>query len=124
MTGSGGQLRRGGSIDKSPFSAKIVDTTQVFLAVEIFENDMTFNAISRTGQVVDSRIDRAPGRQVAPRRVTAPQIWAQTHRAGGSLAGKDSSSVRSMVASTFSCPESHFLIETTGRRHTPFASHP
>jgi hypothetical protein len=54
VTGSGGQLRRGGSIDNLPFSAKIVDTTQVFLAVEIFENEMAFNAISRTGQVVDS----------------------------------------------------------------------
>jgi hypothetical protein len=54
VTGSGGQLRRGGSIDNLPFSAKIVDTTLVFLAVEIFENEMAFNAISRTGQVVDS----------------------------------------------------------------------
>ena len=39
-----------------PFSAKIVDNIQVFLAAEIFENEMTFNAISRTGAIVDSGI--------------------------------------------------------------------
>ncbi len=65
VAGSGGQLRRGGSDANMPFSAKIVDTTQVFLAVEIFEDEMAFNAISRTGQIVDSGLI---GRQDAKRR--------------------------------------------------------
>ena len=56
VVGSGGQLRAGGSERGLPFSAKIVDNIQVFLVAEIFENEMTFNAISRTGAIVDSGI--------------------------------------------------------------------
>ena len=56
VVGSGGQLRAGGSERGLPFSAKIVDNIQSFLAAEIFENEMTFNAISRTGAIVDSGI--------------------------------------------------------------------
>ena len=56
VIGSGGKLRAGGSEKNLPFSAKIVDNIQVFLVAEIFENEMTFNAISRTGSIVDSGI--------------------------------------------------------------------
>ena len=56
LVGSGGQLRAGGSEPGLPFSAKIVDNIQVFMVAEIFENEMTFNAISRTGAIVDSGI--------------------------------------------------------------------
>ena len=56
VVGSGGQLREGGSQKGLPFSAKIVDDVQVFLAAEIYQNEMVFNAISRTGKIVDSGI--------------------------------------------------------------------
>lgn len=56
VVGSGGQLRAGGSERGLPFSAKIVDNIQVFMVAEIFENEMTFNAISRTGAIVDSGV--------------------------------------------------------------------
>jgi predicted MPP superfamily phosphohydrolase len=54
VTGSGGALRPGDYRRNQPFSARIVDDTQVFLAAEIFENEMVFNAVSKAGKVVDS----------------------------------------------------------------------
>jgi predicted MPP superfamily phosphohydrolase len=56
VTGSGGQLRTGNAVRGQPFSARTVDNTHVFLAAEIYRNEMVFNAISRTGQIVDSGI--------------------------------------------------------------------
>jgi len=56
VTGSGGQLRPGDYRRDQPFSALIVDNAQVFLAAEIFKDEMVFNAISRTGRVVDSGV--------------------------------------------------------------------
>ena len=56
VTGSGGQLRPGDYRRNQPFSARIVDNAQVFLAAEIFKDEMVFNAISRTGRVVDSGV--------------------------------------------------------------------
>ena len=56
VVGSGGQLRPGDVRPNQPFSARIVDTVQVFLACEIDKNEMVFNAVSRTGEVVDSGI--------------------------------------------------------------------
>ena len=56
LVGSGGQLRSGGSDRGLPFSARIVDNIQSFLVAEIFENEMTFNVVSRTGSIVDSGI--------------------------------------------------------------------
>ena len=58
VTGSGGQLRPGDYRRNQPFSARIVDNAQVFLAAEIFKDEMVFNAISRTGRVVDSGVIR------------------------------------------------------------------
>jgi hypothetical protein len=54
VTGSGGKLRPGDFRAGQSFSAKIVDNVQVFLAVEIYQNELVFNAISRAGQIVDS----------------------------------------------------------------------
>jgi 3',5'-cyclic AMP phosphodiesterase CpdA len=56
VTGSGGALRVGDIRPGQPFSARIVDDVQVFLAAEIYQNELVFNAISRTGKVVDSGV--------------------------------------------------------------------
>jgi predicted phosphodiesterase len=56
VVGSGGQLRRGNLEDRSPIMAAGNDTIQVFMAAEISGDEMTFNAISRTGEVVDSGV--------------------------------------------------------------------
>jgi 3',5'-cyclic AMP phosphodiesterase CpdA len=56
VVGSGGQLRSG-NIDKgSGITAKGFDTDLVFMAAEIDGDQMYFNAISRTGQIVDSGV--------------------------------------------------------------------
>jgi predicted MPP superfamily phosphohydrolase len=56
VVGSGGQLRSG-NIDKgSGMTAKGFDTDLVFMAAEITGDQMYFNAISRTGQTVDSGV--------------------------------------------------------------------
>ena len=58
VVGSGGQLRRGNIDRNSGLTASGFDTDQAFLAVEIEGDEMFFNAISRTGQIVDSGVIR------------------------------------------------------------------
>lgn len=56
VTGSGGQLRKG-NIDRSTgLTARGFDTDQAFMVAEIDGDTMTFNAISRRGQVIDSGV--------------------------------------------------------------------
>jgi predicted MPP superfamily phosphohydrolase len=56
VCGSGGQLRKG-NIDKSSgITAAGNDTDYVFMAAEINGDDLSFNAISRSGQIVDSGV--------------------------------------------------------------------
>ena len=56
VVGSGGQLRRGNLRRGSPITAAGNDTDLVFLAAEIAGDQMHFNAVSRTGVVVDSGV--------------------------------------------------------------------
>jgi hypothetical protein len=60
IVGSSGQLRRGG-MTPSSLTAAGFDRDQVFMVVSIDGDDMAFQAISRTGVVVDSGVlhDRA-----------------------------------------------------------------
>jgi hypothetical protein len=56
VTGSGGKLRSG-NIDRSTgITAKGFDTDLAFLACEISGDELYFNAISRTGQTIDSGV--------------------------------------------------------------------
>jgi hypothetical protein len=56
VVGSGGQLRRG-NIDRSAgLTANGFDTDVSFLAAEISGDELTFNVVSRTGQIVDSGV--------------------------------------------------------------------
>ena len=64
VVGSGGQLREGNIDRRSGLTAKGFDTDLAFMAAEIIGDQMYFNAVSRTGQIVDSgEITR---RKVAP----------------------------------------------------------
>ena len=54
VTGSGGKLAPGDLDRSSPIMAKGLDTEQAFLIAEIIGDEMTFNAISRSGKVIDS----------------------------------------------------------------------
>ncbi len=56
VAGSGGQLRVGNIDRGSGITAKGFDTDQAFMAAEIIGDEMYFNAISRTGQIVDSGV--------------------------------------------------------------------
>ena len=56
VVGSGGQLRKGNIDRSSGITAAGNDTTQSFLAAEINGDEMSFNAISRAGQVIDSGV--------------------------------------------------------------------
>jgi 3',5'-cyclic AMP phosphodiesterase CpdA len=55
IVGSSGQLRRGG-MTPSALTAAGFDRDQVFMVASIDGADMTFQAISRTGEVVDSGV--------------------------------------------------------------------
>lgn len=65
VVGSSGQLRRGNLADRSPITASGYDADRAFLLAEISGDELYFNAISRTGQIVDSG--------VIVRRQPAPQ---------------------------------------------------
>jgi hypothetical protein len=54
VTGSGGKLRKGDINRRSGLTAVGFDTDQVFLAAEIKDDRFYFNAISRTGAIIDS----------------------------------------------------------------------
>ena len=54
VTGSGGQLRVGNIDRKSGLTAKGFDTDLAFMVAEIVGDEMYFNAVSRTGRIVDS----------------------------------------------------------------------
>jgi predicted MPP superfamily phosphohydrolase len=55
VSGSAGELRRG-DVQPSAMTAASFDQDQSFMIVEIAGNDMTFQAISRTGKTVDSGV--------------------------------------------------------------------
>ena len=54
VTGSGGKLAPGDLGRGSSITAKGLDTELVFLIAEINKDEMTFNAVSQSGQVIDS----------------------------------------------------------------------
>jgi hypothetical protein len=54
--GAGAKLRAGNLRDQSPLTAKGFDTDRSFTLVEIVEDHMFIETISRTGQVVDSGV--------------------------------------------------------------------
>jgi predicted MPP superfamily phosphohydrolase len=54
VTGSGGQLREGNIDRQSGLTASGFDTDLAFMVAEIVGDQMYFNAISRTGRIVDS----------------------------------------------------------------------
>lgn len=56
VAGSGGKLRPGDLAGFSDLTATEFDRDLVFVVAEILDDEMTFNAISRLGQVVDSGI--------------------------------------------------------------------
>ena len=56
VVGSGGELRVGNIDRASGITAKGFDTDLAFMAAEIDGDEMYFNAISRTGQTVDSGV--------------------------------------------------------------------
>jgi len=58
VVGSGGQLRKGNIDARSTMTASGFDTDRAFLVAEIIDDEMYFNAISRTGAVVDSGVIR------------------------------------------------------------------
>lgn len=54
VTGAGGQIRKDGVKKNSPLTAKAFDDDLSFMLVEIAEDEMHFQVISRTGETVDS----------------------------------------------------------------------
>ena len=56
VVGSSGQLRKGNIDRRTGFTAFANATEQAFLVVEISGDEMHFNAVSRTGKVIDSGV--------------------------------------------------------------------
>ncbi len=71
VVGSGGKLRPGDFRRNLPFSAKVIDRENVFLAIEILGDELIFNAYATDGTVVDSgKITRVAGRSGAVAKTT------------------------------------------------------
>ena len=66
VVGSGGQLRAGNIDRNSGITASGFDTDVAFMVAEIAGDEMYFNAVSRTGAVIDSG--------AIPRRKTAAPV--------------------------------------------------
>ena len=64
VVGSGGQLATGNIDRGSGITAKGFDTDQAFMAAEIIGDEMSFNVLSRLGQIVDSGV--LTRRKIAP----------------------------------------------------------
>lgn len=56
VSGGGGKVRRGGTDLNSPFTAKSYDADNHFMQIEIDDRQISFQAISESGQVVDSGV--------------------------------------------------------------------
>lgn len=56
VSGAGGKLRPGDVKDNSPLTAKAFDKDMSFMLVEIADNAMHFQVLSRTGATVDSGV--------------------------------------------------------------------
>jgi predicted phosphodiesterase len=56
VVGSGGKLRAGNLDASSGITAKGFDRDLAFMLVEINKDEMTFNTISRTGEIIDSGV--------------------------------------------------------------------
>jgi 3',5'-cyclic AMP phosphodiesterase CpdA len=56
VVGSSGQLRKGNIDKETGFTDAVNATEQAFLAVEIDGDQMYFNAVSRTGKVIDAGV--------------------------------------------------------------------
>jgi 3',5'-cyclic AMP phosphodiesterase CpdA len=69
VSGAAGQLRKG-NMTSSDQTAASFDQDLSFMAVEVAGTDMIFQAISRTGQIVDSGVIR---RQSRPGETTPPE---------------------------------------------------
>lgn len=76
VTGSGGQLRRGNIDRRTGLTASGFDTDRAFLVAEIIGDELYFNAISRTGQVVDSGIiqRRQPETSLPPAHTSTSRL--------------------------------------------------
>jgi len=61
VVGSGGQLRKGG-LTPSAMTAAGYDQDQVFMVASIAGNEMSFQAVSRTGAIVDAGVVRREDR--------------------------------------------------------------
>jgi 3',5'-cyclic AMP phosphodiesterase CpdA len=78
VSGSAGQLRKG-NMNPTDQTAASFDQDLSFMVVEVAGMDMFFQAISRTGQTVDSGVIR---RQVRPAATTPPLEQASAGREG------------------------------------------
>ena len=56
VVGSSGQLRKGNINRRTGFTAAVNATEQAFLVAEIDGDELHFNAVSRTGKVIDSGV--------------------------------------------------------------------
>jgi predicted phosphodiesterase len=56
ISGSGGKLRKGDVKEGSPLTAKAYDRDMSFMLIEVADNQMHFQVISRTGETVDSGV--------------------------------------------------------------------
>ena len=86
ILGSSAKLRKGGLSANSEITAKGFDTDNVFMIAEISGDEMNFQAISRTGTMIDSgkfrRVERKLGETAGPSmRGSDVQVTTEASRA-------------------------------------------
>ena len=71
VSGAGGRLRKG-DLRATEMTAKGFDSDNHFMIVEITGDDLYFQAISRTGETVDSGVVHRPGAPAPPSPPSTP----------------------------------------------------
>jgi 3',5'-cyclic AMP phosphodiesterase CpdA len=72
VVGSGGKLREGNISSRSGITAKGYDADLAFMVAEIIGDQLYFNVISRTGQMIDSGVITRRGGETLPAPAAAP----------------------------------------------------
>jgi hypothetical protein len=86
VAGAGGKLRPGDYVPNQPFSARVFDRQNSFIAMEILDDLLVFNAIAADGTIIDSgrilRVAPKPGElpAAAPEQPATPPKAPGTDR--------------------------------------------
>ena len=111
VSGAAGKLRRG-NVRRTYWTAKSFDTDHHFMAVEIAGDKLHFQAVSKTGETVDSGVIVRPGSAEA----SAEKVVAVAQRPAQGLASPDERHLKNIRQLTFGGQNAEAYFSPDGKR--------